>query len=322
MNQLAKVKEHTGSLPGAFSRLVIIAACALLCVFSRTALTSKYASVDSYRHEIEVLDQQKETTAKLSIATGAASAAISCIPDDVCTPIANELAEICKGLTLVTGAILLEKYLLTVLGYAFFAWLVPLYCVVAIIVSLAPKRAAFRTPLMVGLLKVLIVGLIGWRAVPISVFVVDSIGQTYDITINEAIDNAQEISEEVSSKSSKQEQSKEKTESSGNFFEKGLNDIGNAVTTTVDNVVDLTAGKAQELVAWAKVVLTQVTEGFAVLVITSVAIPILTPVLIVWLVKVFFQPTGLTAGAPAVPALPLPRKEDKEESVAAQDDGR
>lgn len=294
-------------------RVGIIAICIVLCLISRGTLAGKYSSVDSYKHEIEVLDQQKASAAGLSVASAGASAAITLIPDDACTPIANQLAEISKDLAIVTGAILLEKYLLVVLGYAFFAWLVPLCCALIIVANLMPRNVSFRSPIMVGAIKVLVIGLIAWRSVPISVFVVDMISDTYDITITEAIDNAQKISEEIETDKNEKGEAKSTNNDDGSWLNGFIGSAEETVGAAVDTVLNLTAGKVKELVAWAKVVLTQVTEGFAVLVVTSVAIPLLTPIIMAWMVKTFFQPSAMTSAESAVPALPIARSNDEKE---------
>lgn len=295
-------------------KIGIIIGCIVLCLFSRTTLSDRYSSVDSYTHEIEVLDQQKASAAGLSVASAGASAAITMIPDDACTPIANQLAEISKDLAIVTGAILLEKYLLVVFGYAFFSWLVPLCCILMIVANVMPRRVPFRNPIMVGAIKVLIIGLIAWRAVPTSVFVVDMISNTYDLTITEAIENAQQISEEIDADKDDKSEATNTSSDDGQWWDNLIGNAGDTVGAAVDSVVNMTTGKVKELVAWARVVLTQVTEGFAVLVVTSCAIPLLTPLIMAWMVKAFFQPSAMSGSDTFVPRLPMAKsKGDKEE---------
>jgi hypothetical protein len=64
--------------------------------------------------------------------------------------------------------------------------------------------------------------------------------------------------------------------------------------------VNTATGKVAALVAWAKVVLTQITEGFAVMIVTTCVIPILVPLFMYWMVKLLFQPTPM--GLPALPS--------------------
>lgn len=74
-----------------------------------------------------------------------------------------------------------------------------------------------------------------------------------------------------------------------------------AITSGISKATTAARSGASSLVAWAKVVLTQVTEGFAVLLVTSCVIPIAVPLLAYWFVKIFFQPSG---GSVAVVQLP------------------
>ena len=87
-----------------------------------------------------------------------------------------------------------------------------------------------------------------------------------------------------------------------------IDSVSGVVGSAVDTVTSATAGKIEELIAWAKVVLTQITEGFAVMVVTSCVIPILVPLIMVWLAKTFFQPSGI-GGQISMPQLPMPKLE-------------
>ena len=270
------------------SKAVVIGVCLLISLVSMGPLSQKYSSVSTYEHEIEVLDTQKMHALELSAASATASTFISMIPDDTGTPLSNQMATVSKDLALVTGAVLLEKYLLTILGYAFFSWLVPICSIIFALGFVLGDRNLLKIPLVVGAIKVLIVGFIIWRAIPMSVFVIDRINETYDLTITNAIEAAQNLSTAAGS-----EEEADNDEDKG-FF--------SAASETIDSLKRMTVGKAQELIAWAKVALTAVLEGFAVLVITSCVIPLFVPIALLWLVKAFFQPTGVSA-----PALPAPK---------------
>ena len=110
------------------------------------------------------------------------------IPDDACTPIANELAEIGKDLAIISGVILLEKYLMTISGYAFFKVLVPLCLALFAIGYWKDASDPMRLSLQQGAIKVLVVGAILWQAVPVSVHTIDLFDATYDEAISQAIE--------------------------------------------------------------------------------------------------------------------------------------
>ena len=64
-------------------------------------------------HAIQSLDDKKTTALELTAAATAASAAITLIPGDAGTPIADKLADLSSYFLIVVCAIYLEKYLVT-----------------------------------------------------------------------------------------------------------------------------------------------------------------------------------------------------------------
>ena len=295
MNEL--MQQVAGKRAGMhyLSRVIVTAICAVLALVSFTALSARFSSIDSYEHEIAVLDEKRGSATELSIAAVGASAGITMIPDDACTPIANELAEIGKDLAIVSGVILLEKYLMTITGYAFFKALVPLCLVLFAIGYWKDTNDPMRSSLLNGAIKVLIVGAIIWQAVPVSVRVIDLFDATYDETISQAIESAQQAGAIAEDDKAIEEVVSEEDQTQKGWREIALSTldaVGDAVTSSVSKATKAAMSGASSLVAWAKVVLTQVTEGFAVLVVTSCIVPVAMPLLAYWLVKIFFQPSG------------------------------
>ena len=91
---------------------------------------ARYAASPAFHGKsIEALDNKKTTVMELTAASTAASAAITLLPGDAATPIAEKLADLSGYFLIVLCAILLEKYLLTVTGFAAFGILVPASCV-------------------------------------------------------------------------------------------------------------------------------------------------------------------------------------------------
>lgn len=95
----------------------------LIGILSFTVL-EKYASAPgSHQTTIASLDEKKATVLELTAATTATSALITLIPGDVGTPIAEKVADLSGYLLIVLCAIFLEKYLVTITGYAAFRFL-------------------------------------------------------------------------------------------------------------------------------------------------------------------------------------------------------
>ena len=67
-------------------------------------MLSKYASSpETYKKTIASLDDKKATATGLAASATAASVAISAIPSDVATPVADELAELSSYFIIILG---------------------------------------------------------------------------------------------------------------------------------------------------------------------------------------------------------------------------
>ena len=286
------------------ARLVLAVAFAAVALISFAKLADQFSSPEAYSHEIEQRDNRKETAATLSVVAAAASAGVTVIPDDICTPIAQQLAEISKDLGIVTGAVILEKYAMTILGFAVFRFILPLAMLVLAVCAVVPASSPFKDSCVAAVLRVLLASLIIWYSVPLGVRASDMIFDTYEETINNAIENAK-LAEELTkqkdeaSRRSDAAAADRKLEFSIEGFVDALASIPSAIANVAGSVASSASDKVSVLVAWAKVVLTQITEGFAVLVVTTCIIPLLVPLLMFWLAKLLLQPSS--ASLPSLP---------------------
>ena len=216
---------------------------------------------------------------ELTAASTAASAAITLIPGDVGTPIANKLADLSSYFLIVLCAIYLEKYLVTITGYAAFKILVPIACVFFSGYLLWRKEI-----LRVVAQKFLLFGLAVYLVIPASVKVADMIETTYASSIEGTIETAKQTTDEIesetgeggqmddnnSSGNSQNDSDSDSKENSGGFFSGLFNKVQEGVSTATANVEN---------------VLNNFIEALAILLVTSCLIPILVLVFFVWLVK-------------------------------------
>ena len=101
---------------------------ALLVLAARLSIfaAGKRASDPAYHQaSIDALAEKQETVLELTAAATAASAAITLLPGDTATPIAEKLADLSGYFLIVLCAIFLEKYLLTITSYVSFTVLPP-----------------------------------------------------------------------------------------------------------------------------------------------------------------------------------------------------
>ena len=89
----------------------------------------------TYQNSLDTLQGKQETVLELTAVSAAASTAITVLPGDVATPIADKLADL-SGYFLIV----LEKYLLTITASATFHVLIPLSCALCAAYVLSTKR--------------------------------------------------------------------------------------------------------------------------------------------------------------------------------------
>ena len=249
---------------------------ALLSFFVLARFTS---STEFNAKTIQSLDDKKTIVMELAAASTAASAAITLIPGDVGTPIANKLADLSSYFLIVFSAIYLEKYLVTITGYAAFKILVPIACVFFSGYLLWRKEI-----LRVVAQKFLLFGLAVYLVIPASVKVADMIETTYASSIESTIETAKQTTDEIESETGESGQVDDKSsneksqgdsdsdskENAGGFFSGLFNKVQEGVSTATANVEN---------------VLNNFIEALAILLVTSCLIPILVLIFFVWLVK-------------------------------------
>ena len=101
---------------------------------------------------------------KLTGAAAAASTAISAIPGDATTPIANEIMDMASYLLVITVVIYLEKLLLTMTGLVAFKFLIPIACGFGLLFVFWKKDPVRNLALKLGILGILL-----FTVVPLSI---------------------------------------------------------------------------------------------------------------------------------------------------------
>ena len=261
---------------------------ALLSFFVIARFTS---STEFNAKTIQSLDDKKTTVMELTAASTAASAAITLIPGDVGTPIANKLADLSSYFLIVFSAIYLEKYLVTITGYAAFKIFIPVACVLFAVNMAAQNRSIDKLAR-----RLLIFGICIFLVVPTSVKVSDLIETTYQSQIDATLEDAKSTREMLENSSDSGQEQNEQTQESEmeqtsgvtGLWDKAKDALSSAkdsVTTAVGNVTV----SSEELVQKVQDSLNHVVEAVAVMLITSCVIPILVLLVFFWLIKVLLD---------------------------------
>ena len=279
-----------------YVRIAVIGILALAIILSCTVLGNKLTDPATYSHTIQVLDKNRTTVLTLTAASAAASAAVSTLPDDYCTPISEQLSELTSWFMMILGFIYLEKYLLTILGAAACYLLFPIGCGALLIHCFFPN--GFLRSLGT---KLVAVGLVLVIAIPGGVWVSDRINDIYSESIAMTVQSADAVSESLM-----QEELDENRESTS-LIDQAKSLMG-----------DLT-GTVAGVIRQFRNMLNRFIEAAAVMVVTTCIIPVLVILFFLWIVKTLFS---IPVSVPTLPARPKKsrphRTEEKELLCEAQ----
>ena len=257
----------------------------LLVVLALSMTVVQKAASDPENHTgtIEALDEKKADVLKLTASSAAAATALAAVPGDATTPVANKLADLTSYFLIVLMVVFLEKYLVTLTGYATFFILIPLACVL-----LGIGICAERPFLKVLAGKVAAFGLVLFLIIPISMRVSGMIEATYEQSMETAVEEAENITEEIN----------ESTDEDGNVLEQALTKLKDGVSGLLDK------GEA---------LLNHFIETIAVMMVTSCVIPVVILVFLLWLVKVLF---GIQVSVPKDVPKKISAKVGKRKEIA------
>ena len=257
------------------NRYIAAGVLVVIALLSAFLLSGIFSSPDTYSKTIESLDSKKDTVMMLTATAAGASAALSAIPDDTCTPLAEKIADLSGDFVIILAAIYLEKYLLTTFGFATFAILIPASCILVICALFIRSRPGVRRPLVRLAEKLILLGIALVLTVPASVFISSRIEATYQDSIDNTI-QAAEITAQAAEDTTEQMQREEATNPI-EFFQQRIEDLSmatNNITETLKSAVE-----------WMQTMISNFFEAFAVMIVLSCIIPIIVLIFLLWVVK-------------------------------------
>ena len=285
-------------------KCILLATWLLIGILSFTVVGKYAAAPESHQATITSLDEKKNTVLELTMAATATSAVITLLPGDIGTPIAEMVADLSGYLLIVLCAIFLEKYLVTITGYAAFKIFIPAACVLFATNLFVSNRSLDRLAR-----KLLVFGICIFLVVPSSVKISDLIEHTYqaqiEATLEEAkllennaeseaadhasgsaaLDNQTDQSQQTTEQSQQiTGQSQQTTEISG-FWQKAKDALSGAKDSVASAVENVTLS-SEELVQKVETSLSHFVEAVAVMLITSCVIPLLVLFVFFWLIKI------------------------------------
>ena len=258
-------------------KLTTVAILLIVAILSVTVVSKYATSPEVHASTIEALDEKKMTALGMTASVAITATAVSAIPGDATTPIAEQISELSTPLLVVVCAIYLEKFLLTTLGYISFDFLIPIACILLSIYIFYRKEV-----LRVLAVKLSIFALAIFLIIPVSVKVTGLMEATFEESISQTFDTIDDISDEAEKSSDDEEDS--------NAFSKFLSNLGE---------------KASELSESAKNALSVFIDAIAILVITTCVIPIAVLFFFIWIIKMIF---GINIDVSRAKKMVLPKK--------------
>ena len=244
--------DHMGAR--VFKALLFLALAAVsVFVIARYATSPEF-----HAGTIASLDAKNRTVLELAAGSTATSAAITLLPGDAATPIADKLAELSSYFLIVISALYLEKYLTTITGYAAFMILIPAACILLAVNEFARRMALQRIAM-----KLAVFGLAIALVIPASIKVSDMIDETYNASIQQTLQSAIAVTEELDGAAE------------GESSQSAVGGLFSGVKSTISNATEQ-----------VKTVLNNFIDALAVMIVTSCLIPLLVMLFFIWLVKI------------------------------------
>lgn len=225
-----------------------------------------FENVETWSGTIEVIDAKKNNVLALTTSTIALSAAISALPDDTGTPVAEQLTQLSGNLGIVLAVLYLEKYLLTILGFLSLGVLGPAAFVLLAISLLAHGRLSTGHTLFILGIRLLLIGVIAIAVVPASVWVTQRIDETYQISISQ--EESEGSAEESKPTDSESQENK-------NFWDSIASGAAQLVSNLKDGIKSVTDGVVEQV--------TNLIEGAIVMIVTSCLVPLLVLAVFLWM---------------------------------------
>ena len=222
---------------------------------------------ETFDGTLAALDEKCETVTALTAGSSAASAAITLIPGDVGTPIADKLADLSGYFLIIMSALMIEKWLITASGFVAFKVIFPICCLALAAGLFFSKRQIAGICIKLMCFAVLITAM-----VPASVVLSNLIEDNYQATVQQTLQEAEQSSQAVQEKAEKAKDQ--------NALEKLLNKMVGGISGQIDKFKDI---------------LSHFIEAIAVLLVTTCAIPIGVMLFFFWLIKLF---TGIDIKLP------------------------
>ncbi len=237
---------------------------ALIIVISCSLCAVKVPQSSFIQNTLTAVEDNTKVVGRFAGVTAAVSTAISALPNDMGTPLANSFASMDKYCVIILIALFLERLILVSGVKIAFLFIIPAAC------AIWGFGQFFQLESFVILSKkVMIIGLALFLVVPCSVQLTKYVGSDYLAYVDETIKEADDSAKKVNQESSEDEND-----------QSVLDRIGNALKSAVKGVVGL--------FNYFENLLKKCINSIAILIITNFVMPLATFFIFRWLLKEIF----------------------------------
>lgn len=239
------------------------------------------------------LDQMRNTVLALTAASSLSSTALTLLPGDIATPLAENLADISDYLLVVVAGIWIQKYMFSSLGVLALRILIPTGILVGLVPTLADLlgfELSWEKKWHSLGLKLALLGSVVFLVVPTTIYLTQTLESTYQATLDKTLESAESL--DLSLTEENQATTSEPVEQENQNI---LGQIGEAVSGVVDGVVQFTTDTASNIGSTVtdlpqKMIglLNQMIESLVILIVVNCLAPLAVFFVLMWLVKVIF----------------------------------
>lgn len=258
----------------------------LILLLSVSVLGKTVPASSFITSSVDSLEESKQTVTDFTAAALGLSVAITFLPDDIGTSLADALTELDKYFILILAALFLEKLLVTSGVDLVFRWLLPAACILWMLSGLlllckesglsrqlrflerlSPASSHLRK--FAGKLVILSIALV--LAVPCGTHLSNTVGAQYQEYVQQTVTETGSATSTITEKVT-----------DGEDDETILERVTGAVSSAIDGVKDLAE--------YCKTALQKFMNSIAILLITTCVIPVLTFLFLLWVMKNLFTP--------------------------------
>lgn len=250
-------------------KLAKILLAIFIMVFSIFVLAYKVPEHRYIQETLDSLEESKTTVMEFSGATIAVSLAITALPDDFGSPLANTLTDMNKYFIFIFAVLYVER-LMVVEGIKIsLVYIIPIACgfyILAVLFKKTVLKAFFKNLAA----KFAILGLAVILVIPLSTHFTEKVCEDYLLYVDETISEANAGAEKVNGVMNSGEEG-------ASIFDR-LND---AFKTAVQGISDL--------LTYFENVLKKCVNSIAIMIVTTFVLPMLVLLLFRWLLKELFS---------------------------------